>query len=873
MKKNNPIKILCLFFSIIVLFNVPVVKADETVKLFAVSAGVSIASGKTYIVLYWNEAENANGYNLYRKNKGASVYPGTPINGSQLITPVADCNQLKTIIPEGSKEWDLMKNAFAATYMQGKTGIKKITPPDLDLGKKKAVLKKDALKIQKKGYQLKKKEVGIQKIESGLKLDVKKHLLLYMDKSSYLCTAFNRGLNEKEQAIFDMLALTSLRCRVARGLAYYDNNVVIGQEYLYELRAVNADNQEKVLASNVYVKAGLVVLPNPPGGLATAAGDSKVLCTWNRASEHFSYAVSRSTSPSGTYLPFHTEPIVFDIKSDLAGTPLPAPKPGIIDFQRWDQEGNPTTHQVNSYNISGPANNQAYYYKVACVDILGRKGPWSSYSSTIPRDSTAPVAPENFRIDVSPSSPSLILTWKKGTRDVKGHKEQDTSHTYYIYRANTLKKLENIAILNTFQVASVTADPTDTNTVELTLTDSAAILVPQYGEKDFYYRLRCKDSRNNLSAPSAAISGRVPDTTPPGPTQVVETKGFADHIDVSWLPNSEPDLAGYQVYRGVCDQGKPFQPPREIKVTDKPTMEVYPCDYLLVGQVLREDAEEIFDSTGKITFSDDSVPDGSPICYSFWVRAFDQSRNLYKGEYLCPKPGEHLCQKLYEETPPPVPIISAVKARNQAVELKWVSSPVQDLRCFHVYRSLRENDPPNFVACVYIDGTPVSSTKWQGINNPSCDEIPAEPDPNSVSVSFTDKNLEPNKIYWYRISALDWLGNESDAADLTKIPGISTFTYSKNLPVIPQVQPPPGTSQPDCQRVIRWDPPFNADNLRGFIVFRGPAVIGPYRQVSGIVPGNEFIDKSAFEGKSYWYRVQSVSIYNKLSKPSQPVKY
>jgi hypothetical protein len=213
-----------------------------------------------------------------------------------------------------------------------------------------------------------------------------------------------------------------------------------------------------------------------------------------------------------------------------------------------------------------------------------------------------------------------------------------------------------------------------------------------------------------------------------------------------------------------------------------------------------------------------------------------------------------------------------MKARSNSMQLRWISSPVQDLRCFHVYRSFKESEPGVFVACVKPDGTS-SPTRWAGIETPSCVDIPAEPDPTSVSVSFTDTNLEPNRIYWYRISALDWLGNESEGDNLTNIPAISTFTYSKQLPDKPVILPPASTPGAGCERVVRWNPVYDAARLKGFIVFRSSKVLVGYRQVSGIVAGNEFIDNSAFEGKEYWYRVQSMDLNGKLSPPSLPVKH
>ena len=86
-------------------------------------------------------------------------------------------------------------------------------------------------------------------------------------------------------------------------------------------------------------------------------------------------------------------------------------------------------------------------------------------------------------------------------------------------------------------------------------TDLDPILVPPFGTKPFFYRVQVVDAYGIVGAPSAVISGTVPDTTPPGPTAIIDAVGAPDHIRVDWRPNSEPDLAGYQVYRGVCDLG------------------------------------------------------------------------------------------------------------------------------------------------------------------------------------------------------------------------------------------------------------------------------------------------------------------------------
>ena len=39
------------------------------------------------------------------------------------------------------------------------------------------------------------------------------------------------------------------------------------------------------------------------------------------------------------------------------------------------------------------------------------------------------------------------------------------------------------------------------------------------------------------------------DLTPPDVPQGVQAFGYEKHVDVEWYNNSEPDLAGYKVYR------------------------------------------------------------------------------------------------------------------------------------------------------------------------------------------------------------------------------------------------------------------------------------------------------------------------------------
>jgi hypothetical protein len=818
---------------------------DEFSVLKATSAAVD-SLGKTYVVLYWTPHAKAEGYNIYRSKTPKISGRARPINGSRPIAPVRTCAELKRVIPPGSKEWEQLANAFSAAKSRKSMAM------TADSHHRARFLDRSVLEGPRGRSGL---TPDLGTISPGL-------LPWEVDP----CAALERGLTAEEEGMFDVLTNTSLRFRLARGLAYLDDKVTAGEKYYYELRGVMPGGQMVVLATGILVIAGHYAPPDPPSGLSVTAGDRKVLALWNRNPYAFSYRVRRSLHPHVGYKLIHSEPVELDVERDLQGNKLPVPRPGLLDFQRWDEDGKPEDHEVNGVMISGPENGATYYYQVAGVDILDRQGDWSAAKQATPVCSTPPMAPDDLHVDPSTAPLGLALSWRKVTRNVENHQISDTVQYYKIYRGETQAEMEDLEKLKVHLVGTVTADPTDLKTPTLSWTDTdEKTLVPDYGEKDFWYRVRCVDQHGSVSAPSAVISGRIPDTIPPGPTEVDGAEGFADHIRIYWNPNDEPDLAGYQIYRGICDKGVVYQPQKDEKG-------MLGCDMVLVGAVSLTEAKKRYKELGKIYFDDYSVPSGSPLCYAYWVRAYDAAQNLYPGVSGCPAAEhEYVCQRLYEETPPPAPVITDLKARNNAVLVEWIASPIQDLRAFHIYRSEKENDPPKFVGCVLKDGTPYPD-RWLGIK-PSCEDIPAEPNPTSVHASFLDTKVEPNRVYWYRVSALDWLGNESQGDDLTGLPAISTFTYSCDLPPAPTLLPPSPPPAEGCGLDVRWNPVFDPQELKGFVVFRSDTLAGDYHQVSAIVEGNVFSDVSARRGVDYWYCIQALDRAGKLSPPSAPVKH
>jgi hypothetical protein len=793
---------------------------NNTAVLQAISAPI-VPAGRTFIALRWESVNDTAGYRLYRSTVDAATPPAGPLGGATPIRIPTSAAELRTVIAAGSPEWDSLANVLTAAQ-PGTPAGGTATPVDP-------------------------------------------------------AAAFDRGLTDTETQLIKAAAQTSLALGRVAGLAYRDSEVTAGESYIYELRGVRRNGTEHVLASGIAVTAGTFTLPDPPSGVRTQPGDRRVLVMWNRNPYAANFTVQRATAPGGPYAQINPLPVVFDLTADIDGQALPNPQPGFLDAGGWGPDGMPTSRNINAAVIDGPDTGLTYYYRVASRDILGRAGGWSAPVAATPVRLLAPMAPDEVQVTPTTTADGIVVRWRTVTRNVENHcfvhqGVPDTTQTNHIYRADSREALDDPQTLAAYLVATITSDPYDLTAPVQSWTDTDPILVPPYGTKPYFYRIQVTDPFGNLSAPSAVISAAVPDTTPPGPTTITTATGAVDHIHLEWTPNTEPDVGGYQVYRGVCDHGAVFIPGytsapqrRELSIR------LPHCDMTLVGDVAVSDAQTMFRLTGVVSFDDYTVPAGSPICYAYWVRAYDHAGNLYPGNRNgCPKQGEYSCAALREDTPPHLPVLSALRARNNGVLLEWVGAPDQDLHAFHVYRSETPDAPPQFLACVYTDGT-VSTTRWEGMV-PSCSAVPAVTDPQTTRATYLDGTAEPHRVYWYRISALDWLGNESSGADISDIPASSTFTFTSDLPGAPTVLPPPAPEPDQCGLNVAWDPPFDADRLDGFIVFR--RVIGqPYRQVSNILTANSFSDMTARRGVDYLYRVQAIDHTGTLSEPSAPVAH
>ena len=328
--------------------------------------------------------------------------------------------------------------------------------------------------------------------------------------------------------------------------------------------------------------------PGAPSGLIATAGDSQVGLDWsdNAELDLAGYNVYRSTSQGGPYAQVNS---ALAVTSDYVDTDLtngttyyyvvtaldnctnegtnsnedgatpqalpPSPPTNLVPtagFQQvaldWDDnvepdlagynvyrsitQGGPYTKAngsllaTSNYTDSGLTNGTTYYYVVTAENAGAQESGYSSEASATPVD--APPAPPTG-LSATPASTQVALNWD-------GNTEPDLAG-YNVYRSTTqagpYTKI-NGALLPT-------SDYTDTG-----LANGVT----------YYYVVTAEDTGANESGYSSEVSA-TPDVLPPSPPTGLVATAWDSSVSLDWNDNTEPDLAGYNVYRSAT-QGGPY---------------------------------------------------------------------------------------------------------------------------------------------------------------------------------------------------------------------------------------------------------------------------------------------------------------------------
>jgi hypothetical protein len=680
------------------------------------------------------------------------------------------------------------------------------------------------------------------------------------------CAISTIPANSQAESQLELLAQSQWQIAVVAGLGYVDSSVSAGVRYTYQLHGVDARGADTgSLFSPVSIRAGAPVSIPAPASVVATAGDSRILLLWNDRTGAAGYFVYRATAAAGPYQRVNANATTARFTADLNGTALPQPSDGFLDMLRWTPEGEPTTHLVNGVAISGPLDGTTYYYKVVSTDLLGRAGPMPSVPATAtPVDTTPPMTPVQVTATAIDPQKQIEIRWAAISLDVAGHVDSSGVAKYRLYRYLS----ENAVPGSGLQIGpDILAPPAGTTFASAT--DSSQDLLPPYGEQTYWYRVQAADNAGNLSGFSSAVGAHLKDLTPPAPPTAVAAQGFDVYIDVTWAPNTEPDLDGYDVYRSLCSNGicNPCTPSIDQIQGAVPPGRI-PCTgpYALIGTIASAGAVP----SNQIEFKDRTIPAGSPLCYSYWIRAFDKSQNRsggLPGNPEVPGPLDNtVCQRLRDTTPPDPAIITGLNARNNAVQVEWIGPPVQDVHAYHVYRSQQEAGSYTWVGGVTVPVPPsppqVLTSPYQAPPTIGCDKIPMVSNTQMSLGAFVDRTALPKTIYWYKVVGIDWSGNE---APLSKAVAMSTFTYTSVAPPAPAITSIAATASGPVGLIISWSPVFDPSTMKGFVVFRSSRQNGVFRQIGTLLQANQYVDTLVVRGAAYWYKVVEMDVRGQVS--------
>ncbi len=776
------------------------------------------------VFLTWPEDTTGESirFNIYRKLSLDPEYPLAPLNAVP-IEPITNCYEFMTYIPVASEEWALLSNAFADSITQ---------EPLAD------VCSVTSFPIDSVGW-------------------------------------------ERDM----LLARAKTNIAIVLVLGYRDVTCIAGTEYNYQIRRVDGFGEELSLtgANEITITAGV---PDPvpaAENIRIVIGDAMLQVLWNKPlAEYAAFNLFRATAMMGPYTKVNDADVSADIYLDLDSNDVVPLSNGFTDYERWDTLGNPAPRTVpgNMVPFTGPENGATYFYKVKLKDILGNESPFSGVVSGTPVDETSPSTPLGVIVTPVESTSSFEIKWPTVQLDVDGHKEKMASYKVYRY-----SDPENPNVGATL-LPGVILHPPAIDSIYLYKTDSSPGLRSDCGEVTFYYRVEAIDEADNVSYRSVAVGNALKDTTKPPTPKGTTAEGFDDFIRIKWLVSEYCDTNIYLVYRALCDYGEWIpcddkrsqekqRPPREKTKEDtlKGTKEPKDCGgpFVLIGILPHWEARAR--ATGDITYFDDmTVPEGSPLCYAYLVKAQDLSQNI-SGEFPIPDLAEEIvvCQRLRDKTPPEPGIISGLFALDSAIQVDYIGPPIQDIAAYHIYRSEDEE----FGTYKWVGGMTVVPPPDIGVPLDSpyvpppvveCDVIPLVSNEYMSAGTFIDSSVTPKQIYWYKALGVDQNGNETHVDSAV---AISTFTFATQRAAPPEITGILPVDDP-CALEISWSPPYDPNTMIGFVVFRSTNESGPYYQLDNIVEGNSFSNNSVARNIEYWYRVALLKKDGSLSQLSEP---
>ncbi len=473
---------------------------------------------------------------------------------------------------------------------------------------------------------------------------------------------------------------------------------------------------------NVYLISNMrPAPPAAPTGLVATGSGAGIALSWSPVSAPLlvGYNIYRSTSASGTFILINTGPV--------AGT---------------------------SYNDTTATPGGTFYYKITAADSWnGESGFSASVSATRPKDVTPPAQPSNLAASTSGSG--ITLTWSPNTEsDLAG---------YNVYRSSSATG--TFFKLNSSPFTS--ANFTDTNAAS--------------GQTS-YYQVTAIDTSNNESTAATISATRTVDTTPPATPSGFTASGSTSNITLTWTPNTEPDLAGYNIYRSASGTGT------FVKLNSTPlTMASY---------------------------TDTTAPAG---VFSYYrLTAVDISGN---------ESSFTTANALRKDTvAPSAPASVAASGDASGITVTWSPNTEKDLAGYNIYSS---SSAMGTFTKLNVTGL-------------------------LTAASYFDSAAPSSSTTFYRVTAVDLSGNESAPT------GASAFRPGSNI--TPPAQPQNFQALANTTSIaLTWSANTETD-LAGYNLYRSSSPSGTFVKLNtaGLLTSTSYNDTTAAAGQTWYYQLTAV---------------
>jgi len=422
------------------------------------------------------------------------------------------------------------------------------------------------------------------------------------------------------------------------GILYEDNSVVLGETYSYKVMKINGNNEE-LIGISPNIKVGDYIAEIAPQKIEITAGKHRANIVWKPELERY-YAVSiyRSSSINSKEQLLNELPIMLSYKIEKDGSkslpepyfindslqndvtyyyrivgenffgrktetsdtvaviikdlipPLPpynlhpmqdnlkttliwdiTESEDLFGFNVFRSKTDSIYSKINStillptdtMFVDSVDRSGNYFYYVIATDKEGNEARSTKLMVTIP-DIIPPIKIEG--LEAKADTGKIHLKWIK-------NKDEDLLG-YIIYRRIAGKKEKEFAPL--------IADPVK----EAKFTDK----LPKIAKNYFEYSVAAIDSSYNISELSNIVSAQMPDILAPHKPHFKKTSITEEGIIIEWIPNMEPDLMGYNIFRKEKSEAKEYiklnkdlLSPATYQFTDKETKNGLVYYYILTA--------------------------------------------------------------------------------------------------------------------------------------------------------------------------------------------------------------------------------------------------------------------------------------------------